>query len=143
MLKENIVLKSASAPTNFAYTITGAGLTPNKDGGFDVAGTKQTFAPLSVSTKQGGPTSDNVVSQHYQNGTLSIKPDSSWLKAQPANQFPVVIDPSWSSNLYIGGGYTAYKSDGYSCGSSTRYMNAGTVNSDGWKSWRTIFSSTV
>ncbi|HSX15898.1 MAG TPA: hypothetical protein VLF40_03855 [Candidatus Saccharimonadales bacterium] len=112
MLKEEIVLKSATSTTNFAYDLKGADLKGNKDGGFDIAGTGQTLAPLSVSTQLGGSTSEHVISQDYQNGTLSIKLDSTWLKQQTANQFPVVIDPTWSGTRMVSYDYGAYKSDG-------------------------------
>ncbi|HSX16049.1 MAG TPA: PA14 domain-containing protein [Candidatus Saccharimonadales bacterium] len=140
MLKEEIVLKSATSTTNFAYDISGGNLTPNKDGGFDIDGVKQSLAPLSVSLQTSGPTSDNVITQSYKNGTLSIKLDSSWLKQQAAADFPVIIDPTWGRTGNVSFNYTAYKSDGTVCSSSSCYMNAGALyQGTTWRNWRTPF----
>ncbi|MBL8122361.1 hypothetical protein JNM87_06465, partial [Candidatus Saccharibacteria bacterium] len=48
MLKEEILLKSNTAATNFAFSINGANLKKNKSGGFDVEGVKQSLSELSV-----------------------------------------------------------------------------------------------
>ena len=138
MLKEEIILKNASATTNFAYDVTGANLTKNKDGGFNIAGTDQTFSELSVTLQKAGPTSEKVINQSFKDGVMSIALDSAWLKKQSADQFPVVVDPSWSSGPTVSWGYTAYKSDGYVCSSSVCYMNAGELYDNGWKNWRTV-----
>ncbi|MGB4967232.1 MAG: PA14 domain-containing protein [Candidatus Saccharimonadales bacterium] len=137
MLKEEIILKDASATTSFAYDVTGTDLRKNKDGGFDVVGSKQQFSGLSVTLQKAGPTSENVVAQDFKDGVLTIALDGSWLKKQPADFFPVVIDPTWGRA--VSWDYTAYKSDGYVCNSATCYMNAGS-SLDGYKSWRTVFS---
>ncbi len=139
MLKEEIILKSAKATTNFAYDISGGNLKANKDGGFDIEGVKQSLAPLSVSLQQSGPTSDNVITQTYKNGTLSINLDSSWLKQQAAADFPVVIDPTWGRTGNVSYNYTAYKSDGTVCSSSSCFMNAGSLLQSYWRNWRTPF----
>jgi len=137
-LKEEIVVKSASAQTNFAYDIAGVDLTPTADGGFSIDGTKQLLTELSVTLQKSGPTSEKVISQDYKNGVLSIRLDKSWLSKQTDDQFPVVIDPSWTNGPTVGYGYTAYKSDGYVCSSSSCYMNAGQLYDSGYKNWRTV-----
>ncbi len=139
MLKEEIVLKSAQAETNFAFTVTGANLKPNKDGGFDVEGVKQSFSELSVTLQKAGPTSEKVISQEFKKGILTVKLDKTWLKQQSPDQFPVVIDPTWGRTGNISWNYAAYKSDGYACSSSVCFTNAGTLYDNGWKSWRSVF----
>jgi RHS repeat-associated protein len=139
MLKEEIVLKSAQAKTEFEFTVSGAKLTKNKEGGFDVEGVKQSFSALSVTLQKSGPTSDKVIVQDFENDVLSIKLDKTWLKKLAANQFPVVIDPTWGRTGYISWNYTAYKSDGYICYSNNCFVNAGAVYDNGWKNWRTVF----
>ncbi len=138
MLKEEIILKNSTAATEFAYDIKGGNLVKNKDGGFDVRGTKQHISELSVTLQKAGPTSERVVSQDFSNGVLRIKLDSKWLKAQASDQFPIVIDPTIYNGPTVSYGYTAYKSDGYVCSSSVCFMNAGQVYDNGWKNWRTV-----
>lgn len=139
MLKEEILLKSQSATTDFAYDISGASLVKNKTGGFDISGTKQSLTELSVTLQKAGPTSEKVISQDYKNGVLHITLNKSWLKNQASDQFPVVIDPSVTNSGTVSWNYTAYKSDGYVCSSSVCYMNAGELYDNSWKNWRTIF----
>ncbi len=138
-LKEEIHLKSNSAATDFSYDIKGASLQKNANGGFSIDGTKQTLSELSVTLQKAGPTSEKVVSQNYKNGVLRISLDKSWLKKQANEQFPVVIDPTWSNSSTVSWGYTSYKSDGYVCSPAVCYMNAGELYDNGWKNWRTVF----
>jgi RHS repeat-associated protein len=138
MLKEEILLRSPSATTDFAYDITGATLTKNKDGGFDIDGTKQSLSELSVTLQKSGPTSEKIISQNYENGVLHISLDKSWLKNQASDQFPVVIDPTITNGPTVSWNYTTYKSDGYTCSSSVCYMNAGQLYDNGYKNWRTV-----
>jgi RHS repeat-associated protein len=139
-LKEEIVLTSPSATTDYAFGVAGAALKANTDGGFDIADSQQTLAPLTVATQQRGVISEAVTTQSYEDGVLSIKLNAKWFKSLQANEFPVVIDPTWGHGTgTVGFAYTAYKSDGYSCPSSSCFMNAGAVYDSGWKNWRTDF----
>lgn len=54
-------------------------------------------------------------------------------------RFSVRIDPTLNGGPVPASYYTMYKSDGYSCGSANCYANTGSLNSSGWKSWRTYF----
>ncbi|MFZ1249657.1 MAG: PA14 domain-containing protein [Candidatus Saccharimonadales bacterium] len=139
MLKEEILLKSAQAETNFAFDVKGANLVKNKDGGFDITGVKQSLSALSVTLQRAGPTSEKVISQEYKNGVLTVKLDSTWLKKQAANEFPIAIDPTWGRTGNISWNYTAYKSDGYVCYSNNCFTNAGSLYDNGWKTWRSVF----
>ncbi len=138
MLKEDIVLKSGNAPTTFSFKVSGANLSKNSEGGFDVVGSEERFTPLSVTLQKSGPTSENVITQEFKNGSLDIKLDSKWLSKQSPDQFPVVIDPSYSTGPTVGYNYKAFKSDGYVCSSSVCFMNAGQLNDNGMKNWRTV-----
>jgi hypothetical protein len=138
MLKEEILLKDPSATTDFAYNITGTTLTKNGNGGFDIDGTKQSLTELSVTLQKAGPTSEKVISQDYKDGVLHMILDKSWLKSQSSDQFPIVIDPSWTNGPTVSWNYTTYKSDGYVCSSSVCYMNAGQLYDNGYKNWRTV-----
>jgi hypothetical protein len=139
MLKEEIMLKDKNATTNLAFDVTGAGLVKNRDGGFDIAGSKQQFTELSVTLQKAGPISEPVINQDFKNGVLTITLDQSWLKQQAADQFPVVIDPTYRDGSNVGYGYQTFKSDGYVCSSSACFMNAGEMSDSSWKNWRTVY----
>jgi len=138
-VKEEIVIKKSSAPEKYAFNIQGATLQKNKDGGFDIQGVKQDFAELSLTLQNKGPIdTKNLLSQSYENGTLTVSLAKGWLKTQSNDSFPIVIDPTWGRTGNVSWNYTAYKSDGYVCSSSSCYMNAGT-SLDNYKRWRTFF----
>jgi RHS repeat-associated protein len=138
-LKEDIIIKTANATTSYAFKVTGANLKKNASGGFDVEGTEQQLAPLSVTLQTQGPISETKATQEYKNGVLTVTLDGGWLKQQKTADFPIIIDPSWRRSSNVSWNYTAYKSDGYVCSSSSCYMNAGYLSNNGWKGWRTVF----
>lgn len=138
VLKEEIILKSPEAEAHFDFALSGASLKKNKQGGFDIVDGTQNLSSLSVTLQKSGPTSDPVITQDFNDGVLSVTLDKTWLQAQAPNQFPVVIDPTWSGGPTVGYGYTAYKSDGTVCSSSVCFMNAGELYDNGWKNWRTV-----
>lgn len=138
-VKEEIIIKKSSAPEKYAFNIKGATLHKNKDGGFDIEGVKQDFAELSLTLQSKGPIdTKNLLSQSYENGTLTVSLAKGWLKTQSSESFPIVIDPTWGRTGNVSWNYVAYKSDGYVCSSSVCYMNAGT-SLDNYKKWRTLF----
>ena len=140
-LKELVYLHDKNVTPSYAFTIEGASLVadPNNPGGFTLSGAlegKFSIAPVTVAAQGAGPADGQRARQAFTNGILTTTVDGKWLKALPASEFPVVVDPTfWGTT--VGSSYTAYKSDGYSCGySSGCDMNAGTTT-DSWKSWRT------
>lgn len=63
-LKEDIIVKSKNAATNYAFDIKGANLKSNNEGGFDIEGTEQKLAPLSVALQDRGPISEVRATQN-------------------------------------------------------------------------------
>jgi large repetitive protein len=140
VLKEDIILTSAQAKTDYSFKVNGAELTATKDGGFTVAHSKNTIAPLSVIAKQRGLIDGSPATQTYQDGTFKISLDKNWVKSLPKDEFPVDIDPTWNHGTpVVDYNYTTYKSDGTSKTSSQSYMNAGTLYDTSWKNWRTVY----
>ncbi len=100
---ERLVLKSADAPTSFAFAVSGATPRANEGGGVDLTVGRKMIAavpPLTVETsrglvrasKAGAAFAVKAVGDNAGEITISISPD--WLKDLPADAFPVVIDPS-------------------------------------------------
>ncbi|HVX58568.1 MAG TPA: PA14 domain-containing protein [Candidatus Saccharimonadales bacterium] len=143
-LKEFVVLNNASVQTNYSFNVNGASLTadPNNKGAFTLDGALAgdfEVAPLSVTLMDRGVISENVTSQSFSNGQLTVHVDPTWLQSLPAQSFPATIDPTFTSDFgtRTSGNYYAYKSDGYSCDSSTCYPSAGSLNDAGtYKWWR-------
>jgi RHS repeat-associated protein len=142
-LKEFVVLKNNQAQTDYGFNVSGATMSPDADhpGALKLNGALEGFAvaPLNVTLMQRGVISEKVTEQTFANGQLKVHVDPAWLKALPSENFPAVIDPSFVSNFgtRVSGSYFAYKSDGYSCDSTTCYPSGGTLNDAGyWKSWR-------
>lgn len=138
-LKEDIIVKSKSAETQYAFKVSGANLVKNSEGGFKIEGTEQELAGLSLELKDRGPINESRVTQSYDAGVLTIKLEAQWLAEQPESSFPMIIDPTWRQSPTVGWNYTSYKSDGYVCSPSVCYMNAGSLYDRGWKTWRTVF----
>jgi RHS repeat-associated protein len=142
MLREFVSLLNPDAINNYSFAIDGASLVPdpNMPGGFALKGALEntfTVAPLSVTLMDRGVISETVAKQQFQNGALTVRVDPTWLKTLPKANFPVVIDPSFGAS-FGNGDYTAFKSDGTTCYSSSCYIDAGTLNDAGyWKSWQT------
>lgn len=140
-IKEFIAFNYRQVRNEVEFKIDGAKLEPNKEisGAFKVIGHDVGIAEISVALNGSGVVSDKVAEQTYTNGKLKVSVNKTWLRGLPADKFPVVIDPTTTGLYQNGLNYTAFKSDGYVCGSNSCYMNAGTVNDNGWKHWRTIF----
>lgn len=142
-LKEWLIIKNNTAPSSYQFTIEGVQLTPHPTvaGAFAIIGsTEFTLAPVTVDSAKYGPITQPVISQAYANGQLTVTLQAGWLASLPADAFPLAVDPTWRKVIDFG--YTAYKSDGFVCNSSTCYMNVGTIQeaNSNWYSWRTVFS---
>ncbi|HEX7963938.1 MAG TPA: PA14 domain-containing protein [Candidatus Saccharimonadales bacterium] len=144
-LKEYVQLADKNATTTYSFAVDGAALVPDaaNPGGYSLHGALQgkfSIAPLTVTTQAAGPVTQAVIAQSFTGGILTASLDSAWLKALPKTEFPVIVDPTfWGTT--VGSNFTAYKSDGYSCGYSTCEMNAGAVSSGGWKYWRSVINA--
>ncbi len=131
-VKENIVLKNKDASTSVSFKVVGATLQKNKDG-FAVKGALGddfTVANPNLILNNFGFVTDNVLSQSYQNGQLTIGVNKQYLQKLPAKAFPAVIDPSiFSGNFGTrdGGNYVSLKSDGYVCYSNVCNPYAGAL----------------
>jgi len=145
-LKEFVVLKDKNAKLEYSFKIEGAGLEPDSEqpGGFKLKGALEnefSIAPLSVMLNKIGFIKEAVAEQRFSDSKLTVKVDQEWLSKLPAENFPVVIDPTFDSRSgnRAGGNYINYKSDGAVCDSSQCYINAGAVYDNGWKMWRGMF----
>jgi RHS repeat-associated protein len=140
LVKEIIVVKSKYAQTDFNFDISGGKVIqhPTKLGQLTIEGMPSEFAfsPLSLDVNKQGVISEQHVTQSSTDTGINVRMDADWMNAQPADSFPMKIDPSFGSDSTS---YWMYKSDGYSCGSSTCYANTGAVYNSGWKYWRTYF----
>jgi len=140
-VKEIIVLKSKSAPTTFDFSVSGGKVInhPTKPGQLTIEGTPEDFAfsTLTLDVNGQGVISENRLSQVATSTGIQIKMDDAWMRSQPADSFPMMIDPSFWRDATS---YWMFKSDGYSCGSSNCYANTGSLSSSGvWRHWRTYF----
>ncbi|MDQ7095870.1 DNRLRE domain-containing protein [Desulfosporosinus sp. PR] len=102
-LKENIIVKNASAPASFTFqlTVTGLTITPQKDGSLAVndakSGNTKFVIPRPYMSDQHQETSQAVTmsltpTKNSNVYTVTITPDAAWI-ADPSRSFPVVIDP--------------------------------------------------
>ncbi len=140
-IKEFIAFKNKDVANQVEFKVDGAILEPMKErpGAFKVVGHDVIVAELSVALNGSGVVSEPVATQKYEDWKIKINLDQKWLRGLADNKFPVVIDPTTTGYYAQGLNYTAFKSDGYVCGSNSCYMNAGTLDNGGWKHWRTIF----
>ncbi|MBL8160335.1 hypothetical protein JNJ66_07835, partial [Candidatus Saccharibacteria bacterium] len=145
-LKENIIIHKENLTNNFKFTVEGASLLPHPsvEGAFAIEGLDPAhfmFSPLSMLVNKKGITSEKAVSQSFNNGTLTVQMDQAWYAARQAEDFPLVIDPSVTTNIVNNfNDYWSVKSDGYVCGSTTCFPNVGQIDDNGWKSWRSILN---
>jgi RHS repeat-associated protein len=101
---ERLVLKSAGAPTSFAFDVSGA--TPRSDGRHGVelvvdGNVVASIPPLTVETSHGlvdpeaaGAAFSIEAGPRGSGGRLRVSVSSDWMAALPAEAFPVVIDPT-------------------------------------------------
>ncbi len=147
-LKESIVINGPLSETTFVFDISGAKLgMQNADGEINLEGPlsdKIRFSSLSVNVNKKGIISEAPAKQYVgaDGKSIVIEIDSEWLSRQDKESYPIVIDPSAQVVNYISGSpyknYTAYKSDGYACGSSVCYVNTGGLYDVGAKYWQTV-----
>jgi RHS repeat-associated protein len=107
-LKEDIVVKSRAAATDFAFDTTGANLSANPDqaGSFNLDGAFAGFTIVAPSVTTATVSSPNTkdVSQSAANGVVTVSLDSNWLASQSFAAFPIAIDPTVGP-LSIGNNY--------------------------------------
>lgn len=140
MLKEDILVKSRSAATSYRFKVAGAKLSVTSDGSVAIGKTKQTLSALTMATSARGVIENSGIKQSASGDMLTISFDKAWMKSLPANDFPLIIDPSWGRGTStVSWNYYAYKSDGTICYSNSCFMNAGYLYDRGWKGWRSAF----
>jgi RHS repeat-associated protein len=145
-VKENIVLKNASARSTMSFKIIGASPRQAADGHLDL-GDQFTIAPPNLVLTKFGPVSDtSVYRQEFRGGmlTVSVRPD--YLASLPKEAFPAVVDPPVYRSMFGnrgGGNYMSFKSDGYVCGSNVCNVYAGSLldSNYNWRWWRGAFYS--
>lgn len=129
-LKETIVVKSRVAPTQYAFTTTGANLAPASTGeaqyvldgalaGFEIS------AP-TVGTFNQGVLGPDHVTQTLSGSQVNVALDAAWLSGQAFEAFPITIDPTVTAYSVWGNYYRSFKSDGFIC-----YPGQGCGNSAG------------
>jgi RHS repeat-associated protein len=106
-LKENIIVKSKAAQTDYAFNATGANLSIAVDGSVALDGAFAGFtipAP-SVTTATDDKPNTKAVTQTIAGGQLTIALNDSWLASQSTSAFPINIDPTVVGPLSIGNNY--------------------------------------
>lgn len=139
-LKENIILKDATAPASFVFQLTAIGLTvtPQKDGSFSVndakSGNPQFVIPRPYMVDHNQTTSTAVsmsvtlTSKNPNVYTVTITPDQTWL-SDSSRAFPVVLDPSvMTSYWYTNIGSTGLDTYVNSYASNTQYSTSNNLN---------------
>ncbi len=141
LVKEVIVVKDKSAQTVFDFNVVGGEVInhPTRVGELTIKGLPDEFgfSSLTLDVNNRGVISEQRVAQAPSVDGIRVTMDSNWMHEQPAELFPMRIDPSFGKHA---ASYWIYKSDGYACNASNCYANTGTLNDGaGWKHWRTIF----
>lgn len=136
-IKESIIIRKAIQNTDFTFNVSGGKVTahPTKPERLAIEGidaNEYSFSELSTDVFGRGPVSNAPVTQTATNSGIKISIDKAWLAQQ---SFPVTIDPSFTRDRADA---TMYKSDGYTCGPNTCYLNTGALYDNGWKNWRTV-----
>jgi RHS repeat-associated protein len=143
-VKEIIVVKDKSAPTNFNFAVSGGKVIkhPTRVGELSVAGLpdEYSFSALTLDVNGRGVISEERVTQAPSSSGIAITMDKKWFKSQPDSAFPMRIDPTLTRQGDAAMNYKIYKSDGYYCNASNCYANTGTVNDGGYKDWRTYIN---
>jgi RHS repeat-associated protein len=151
-VKEYIVVKSADAPTVYPFKVDGGEVVAvDKDAqtGEVTYGIKDSnilLGQLSVSLNKQGIVSDAPLKLAARDNIVSVFLDADWVASLPKDAFPAVIDPDYYTRTNIGGDYGSYwnkKSDGYACGPSNCWMNAGSLiqSGTGKVMWHTAFKA--
>lgn len=161
-LKEYIRLNNPDVQNEFKFRVDGATLQLNKDDSGKFNGTitatlpdKSTFLipELSLSSMKTGPVSNPKMSYSLKDNVISVTIDKAWLQDLPKQDYPFVVDPSYSytynTQYHTGipggdlGQFIAFKSDGYRCNSNNCDLNVGTLNDGGAKTWRSMLKLPV
>ncbi|MHB1653442.1 MAG: DNRLRE domain-containing protein, partial [Desulfitobacteriaceae bacterium] len=141
-LKENIILKDATAPASFTFELTAIGLTvtPQADGSFAVkdakSGDTKFIIPRPYMYDHNQKTSQAVTMSLTPTKTpnvytVTITPDATWV-TDPNRAFPIVIDPSVTTvNWATGIGSTGIDTYINSYASDTQYYTSNNLNI-GW-----------
>jgi len=142
-IKEAIVVKDKTAPTNYNFKYEGVKLSEHKDVkgavALDGLSDKELFiAPLNISTSNYLVT-EPVVSQSVNDTTVQVKLDAVWLQGLADDELPVIIDPTLKTINKTAIDMLAIRSDGYSCGPNVCSPQVGIEEyPDYWAYWRTL-----
>lgn len=145
-VKEMIVLNERPGQTRFDFEVHGdVSFDQKSDGSIEVfqGGTPLFVIPApTVMVKEKGPVSDSGVRYEINGNRLSVVIDQSWLDQQQEHNFPIVIDPSvethyaWYEIKNDVTAYKSYRSDGYTCDSTSCYQNIGWPDANNSTRWR-------
>jgi hypothetical protein len=145
MLKENIVINSATGVRDsYQFTVAGANVTadPNITGQLNLGGAFGDFivAAPSVTTKSGSLPDSPRVTQTMSGSVITVDLDQDWAVAQPAEAFPLTIDPS-EVEKGISANYASYDNSSHSCGPGVCGNETGNDYDpySGNSYWRTVF----
>ena len=143
-IKEVIVVKDKSAQTSFDFALEGGKVIahPSRAGELAIEGMSEeySFSSLTLDVNRRGVISEERVKQTPTDTGILVELDEEWFKSQPASAFPMRIDPTFTKQGDSNMNYKMYKSDGYSCNASNCYANTGSLDDNGWKSWRTYIN---
>ncbi|MFQ5493695.1 MAG: PA14 domain-containing protein, partial [Candidatus Dojkabacteria bacterium] len=142
-IKEDIIINDTKAQGTFEFDFGDAVLSQSTEveNGIDVTVGKETLfidPVFMFTTDAREPLTESVVTQEVsESGTLLVSVDEMWRESLTSEDYPLTIDPGLRiGQRYAQNNYTAHKSDGYSCGSSSGCkINSGRVTSG--KYWRT------
>lgn len=153
-VKETIVLKSKDVPTTFGFRFKDTKLSfgldehGNKDGTVLATlndGSKIILPELSIISKVSGPFDNPKMHYELDGNIVRVVIDSKWFATLPESAFPIIVDPTYS---YYGfgtgvpggdfGEFKPYDSRGYLCPVTICDVYAGTLDSGGPKTWRTM-----
>jgi RHS repeat-associated protein len=144
MLKENIVIKSAAGiRDSYQFNLSGATATADEKvpGQLNLDGEFKDFsiAAPTLSDASGNAFAEHIA-QSVDGNIISLDLDQDWASAQPADAFPLAIDPS-AINNGISTNYASYDSHSNSCGPGTCSIKTGndTASSYGNNYWRSVF----
>jgi RHS repeat-associated protein len=152
-VKEAIVLKDKTAASQVAFKIIGADLQKpslkSKPGAvqpaFHIAGAlgnQFSVSPANLILSHYGYVGSNTsgLTQMYDNGTLTVGVNSSYLQSLPSDAFPVTIDPTVNSGFGMRGegSYMSFETNGTTCYSTTCDLYAGGLydSNNAWQDWR-------
>jgi RHS repeat-associated core domain len=143
-VKEVIVVKNKDASTEFNFMVDGGSVVrhPIRKDELTIKGLPDEygFSALTLDVGERGVISEERVFQEPTETGLVIRFDNDWFKKQPDSAFPMRIDPTLNRQGDAAMNYKTYKSDGFSCNANNCYANTGSLNDNGWKSWRSYIN---